>query len=287
MKNLQKKRNRTENDALIQCDINLIYSYKLKENEFHSIDIDTTEDDNVIYSHNENDSSIEINLTVIIDKLSKLVELDNMGISFLDTEINHFVFYGVYKKDFNYHKLFFIPRKFTLSQKGKKRKIFLTLKLRQSVYDENETMLQGRYIEEHNEIIADKRMLNYANQNIKSKRGKERKISEIIFHVYAWRRLYYGIKKENGEIIKMSLDDAAKIIGISKKSLDDYLIQLRIGKTFGFDFNEHKDDKVGVLRNFVKANKANYDANFSEKDGYVSYDSNEEKNKESNRSSPL
>jgi len=39
---------------------------------------------------------------------------------------------------------------------------------------------------------------------------------------------------------------------MSKKSLDDYLLQLRFGKKYGFNFNKHKDDKIGVLRQFVK-----------------------------------
>jgi len=37
--------------------------------------------------------------------------------------------------------------------------------------------------------------------------------------------------------------------------LDDYLLQLRFGKKFGFDFQKHKDDKVGVLRSYVKIEK--------------------------------
>lgn len=49
-----------------------------------------------------------------------------------------------------------------------------------------------------------------------------------------------------------SLEDAAKKVGISKKSLDDYLLQLRYGKKYGFDFNEHKEAKIGILRAFVK-----------------------------------
>ena len=39
---------------------------------------------------------------------------------------------------------------------------------------------------------------------------------------------------------------------MSKKSLDDYLLQLRFGKKFNFDFQKHKDAKVGVLRSYVK-----------------------------------
>ena len=42
---------------------------------------------------------------------------------------------------------------------------------------------------------------------------------------------------------------------MSKKSLDDYLLQLRFGKKYGFNFQEHKNDKVGVLRSFVKSKK--------------------------------
>ena len=58
-----------------------------------------------------------------------------------------------------------------------------------------------------------------------------------------------------GNLLRYSLEDAANKVGVSKKSLDDYLLQLRFGKKFGFDFQKHKDDKVGVLRSFVKTEK--------------------------------
>ena len=38
--------------------------------------------------------------------------------------------------------------------------------------------------------------------------------------------------------------------------MDDYLLQLRFGRKFGFNFQEHKDDKVGVLRAYVKKFKS-------------------------------
>lgn len=50
----------------------------------------------------------------------------------------------------------------------------------------------------------------------------------------------------------MSLDNAAIKVGVSKKSLDDYLAQLRAGRQFGFDFNLNKNKKIGELRHFVK-----------------------------------
>lgn len=55
----------------------------------------------------------------------------------------------------------------------------------------------------------------------------------------------------------MSLEVAATKVGISKKSLDDYLFQIRFGNKYGFNFNEHYNDKVGVLRDFVRQNKKN------------------------------
>lgn len=88
------------------------------------------------------------------------------------------------------------------------------------------------------------------------RRTKERKIGQIIEKVGLWRKLYYGVPDSNGQIVRLSLEEAAQKVGISKKSLDDYLLQIRFGRKFGFNFNEHIHDKVGVLRAFVKKNKS-------------------------------
>ncbi len=88
-----------------------------------------------------------------------------------------------------------------------------------------------------------------------SRRNKERKIGEIIEKVSEWRALYTGAPDASGNMVKHSLDEAAKIVGIAKKTLDDYLLQLRAGKKYGFDFQTNKDAKVGVLRAFVKSRK--------------------------------
>lgn len=71
-----------------------------------------------------------------------------------------------------------------------------------------------------------------------------------------WRKLYNGVTDNDNNLIRYSLEDAAQKVGVSKKSLDDYLLQLRFGKKYGFDFQAHKDDKVGVLRTFVKKEKS-------------------------------
>jgi len=60
----------------------------------------------------------------------------------------------------------------------------------------------------------------------------------------------------DGNLVRYSLEDAATKVNVSKKSLDDYLLQLRFGKKYNFDFQKHKNDKVGTLRAFVKKMKA-------------------------------
>ena len=54
---------------------------------------------------------------------------------------------------------------------------------------------------------------------------------------------------------KWSLEEAAIEVGITKKSLDDYLLQLRFGRKFGYDFEANRLSKVGELRQFVKQEK--------------------------------
>lgn len=59
----------------------------------------------------------------------------------------------------------------------------------------------------------------------------------------------------NGETVRYSLEDSAGLVGISKKSLDDYLLQLRFGRMFGFNFIRHQNANVGMLRKFVREHK--------------------------------
>jgi len=90
----------------------------------------------------------------------------------------------------------------------------------------------------------------------RQKRTKERKIGEILDKVLQWRRLYTGVNDPTtGQIVKMSLEESAQRVGIAKKSLDDYLLQIRFGKKHGFNFNDQYGERVGVLRTFVKKYK--------------------------------
>ena len=96
-----------------------------------------------------------------------------------------------------------------------------------------------------------------AAEKSKCRRTKERRIGHIIDKVIEWRKYYSGTVNERNQPLKYSLEEAAKVVGISKKSLDDYLFQIRFGHRYGFNFNEHYNDKVGVLRDFVRQNKKN------------------------------
>jgi len=55
----------------------------------------------------------------------------------------------------------------------------------------------------------------------------------------------------------MSLLEAAKSVGLPKKSLDDYYYQLRLAEKYGFEFEIHLFDRMGVLRTYLKNLKAN------------------------------
>ena len=59
----------------------------------------------------------------------------------------------------------------------------------------------------------------------------------------------------DGVLQRQSLEVAAQKVGVSKKSLDDYLMMLRFGKKYNFDWQKHKQSKIGVLRAFVKQKK--------------------------------
>lgn len=104
-----------------------------------------------------------------------------------------------------------------------------------------ETFFQKEY-EENNKYDKSK----------ESKRTKERKIGFIIDKVNTWRKLFNGFTNEYDIFERYSLEEAALMINISKKSLDDYLLQLRQGRKYGFDFNKDKNLKVGILRTYIK-----------------------------------
>lgn len=84
---------------------------------------------------------------------------------------------------------------------------------------------------------------------------KDKRIGEIIKKVSLWRMLYLGFRASDGEYVEKPLDTAASNVGTAKKTLDDYLLQIRTARNIGFDFNKRKNASIGELREFVKTNK--------------------------------
>lgn len=84
----------------------------------------------------------------------------------------------------------------------------------------------------------------------KPRKVKERTICEAIEAVKQWRTLYDS-SDETGKRI-YTLEDAAKCVGIAKKTLDDYHVHLRVAYQFNFNLERFKEKKVGILRKYVK-----------------------------------
>ena len=93
------------------------------------------------------------------------------------------------------------------------------------------------------------------------KRAQEKTIEEVVKYVGAWRSLYNGVaiesKDEQGKpvykLLRYRLNDAATLIeNNSRKTFDDFLLQVRAGRKFNFDFVKHRDQRIGMLRQINK-----------------------------------
>ena len=78
----------------------------------------------------------------------------------------------------------------------------------------------------------------------KSGRDKEKTIEYAIIKVFTWEK----IREKGGN--KITLEEAAKSIGMAKKTLDDYNKQIKIGKDNNFNFNKYYKCKMNVLKDF-------------------------------------
>ena len=123
--------------------------------------------------------------------------------------------------------------------------------------------------------LQEKAELSLENSS-KSNQGKNkelnkrtRKIGEVVKIVYAQRKFFNGYYNDEGEYIKFNLDTASKKVNMKRKTLDDYLKQLRKGREKGFDFNKYKNKPISYLRSFNEKNKnkdVNLDKNINEID---------------------
>ena len=127
--------------------------------------------------------------------------------------------------------------------------------------DENSMSYSDSDNLEENEEEEEEEENNIDYKNLSDAKKRERKIGYIIEKVYAWRKLYNGYLDDNDKFIKYPLEEAAKKIGVSKKSLDDYLLQIRFGRKCEFNFDENKNEKIGTLRTSNDIWKNNHNVN--------------------------
>ena len=205
----------------------------------------------------ENSSDIKFCLGEVIDKI-----FGNLGKNFISNYfLSYFlnnedetegkkvekkeIFYqylgGINIKNEQYHKLYFkIP---------KDKKVYL--KLTQKIGIDN--FCDPSYLEE-NELESSNP--SFYNINVKEEeeekddenkgnRGKEKTIEYGIIKVF----LYNTIREKSN--CKISQADVAKMINISKKTLDDYKKKILIGVKYDFNFGLHYKKKMNFLIDFV------------------------------------
>lgn len=188
-----------------------------------------------------------ISLNDTLNKISKHIPLSSYSISYADN-INEetpgavYFYCGIY------------PFSQTILCELTEKRV-LWLKLRQNTNDANKLSFDlldaGDQSNDHCLDTENKKTNYYINT--KSKRAKERTIVEVIKKVYLWVKLLQDIDIGNGRKVKLTALQAANHVRMSKKSLDDYYQHLKLGKSFGFNFNQYMNDKAGVLRGFVKS----------------------------------
>jgi hypothetical protein len=158
------------------------------------------------------------NTILLNDLFEELVHkgcnLNNTAISYYDSDLKTHIYCGIIPFACNVS----IPYQF---EEGNVP--LIQIRSRQIIRKDN---LMRMELNEENPDQTDENNQNVFI-NVKSKRSKERKIGFIIEKVFLWRKLYNGFIDDRGSLVKLTLEEAADKVGISKKSLDDYLIQLR------------------------------------------------------------
>jgi len=97
--------------------------------------------------------------------------------------------------------------------------------------------------------IADK--VPIPEKKLKARRGNERKISDVIESLVKWRKLSASRYLSTGRKgKKLNKQEAADILRIPKKSLEDYMLQIKIAYENGFDFNMYSNTRFGIIRDF-------------------------------------
>uniref|UniRef100_A0A7S3CNT4 Uncharacterized protein n=1 Tax=Strombidium rassoulzadegani TaxID=1082188 RepID=A0A7S3CNT4_9SPIT len=80
-------------------------------------------------------------------------------------------------------------------------------------------------------------------------------------------RKVYQRDAETGKMVRVQLKSrisAAVELGIPKKTLDDYILHVRYGKLFGYDFHANRASDISQLRRLVKEARDRFKRNTGE-----------------------
>ena len=241
-KNKEQIMNNGQFCDIIKLKVILLYSYQKNYFEFNfPIKIFCNKErDKFQFSFNE---LINLIFSYANDKSNFLNENDIISYS-LDNKTFYFI--GSFPLDENIKYNIDVPLDGIIYVKLRK-KISKIKSLRYEIFeDENEEDIDEAEEKGKKEEISEDNKINIKKD---CKRSKEKRIGFIIKKVFEWK----GLRKLSKR--KMSLQEAAKNVNMSKKTLDEYYNQIKEGKKYGFDFNKYKRDKVNVLRGFVKKKK--------------------------------
>jgi predicted DNA-binding protein (UPF0251 family) len=82
----------------------------------------------------------------------------------------------------------------------------------------------------------------------KSKPKPDKSLKSILQRVAQWRKIYL----ESGK--KVTLEEAAVSVGVSRNTLDDYYFQIKLAEKYGYDFEKELEKPFQNLRKFVREN---------------------------------
>mmetsp|Transcript_22258 Transcript_22258/g.19097 ORF Transcript_22258/g.19097 Transcript_22258/m.19097 type:complete len:182 (-) Transcript_22258:1871-2416(-) len=89
-------------------------------------------------------------------------------------------------------------------------------------------------------------------------RHHERTIREVLELIEKWRPNQDGEIRRGKKVGKeISLNQTAELLGVPRKSLDDYMRIIKHAKATGFDFSSHLNERFGVVRAHVNKVKKN------------------------------
>ena len=239
---IPEKQNDIINDDNINLTVKLTITYILesfeyylqvpkKNNEFNMFDILEKIFSDFVKKNNYN----EYILSFSLDDSTDIIDNNIIKIYNYLCEINSEFFTN--KKDMYYT----IPKNNIIYLKLR-QKIKRENSLNPLAFEENENKFSTKLSKSIN--LDEEEDEKNKKDKKKSGRDKEKTIEYAIIKVFTWEK----IREKGGN--KITLEEAAKSIGMAKKTLDDYKKQIKIGKDNNFNFNKYYKCKMNVLKDF-------------------------------------